>query len=296
MRIGSLFSGIGGLELGMEWAGVGHTVFQVEKEEFCRAILERHWPSAQRFTDIRLLRGRELPECDVLCGGFPCQDISFAGKGAGLAGERSGLWREWARVLGEMSAPPRYIVIENVSALRARGLGEVVLDLASLGYVSWWDCIPAAAVGAPHRRDRLFLLAYRDRERRREEKSLQAGRNFSSSSAHMAYPDVQRGDWRGTSSAGRQELAHGSVGRVCATRTIEPSVDRAVDGLPGRLDRWPARPGEPQYEWEFSRCTARGETKGRTKRLKALGNAVVPQVGYVVGRALLMLDDMLKNI
>ena len=198
--------------------------------------------------------------------------------------------------LAKCQPPPRYIVIENVSALRARGLGEVVLDLASLGYVSWWDCIPAAAVGAPHRRDRLFLLAYRDRERRREEKSLQAGRNFSSSSAHMAYPDVQRGDWRGTSSAGRQELAHGSVGRVCATRTIEPSVGRAVDGLPGRLDRWPARPGEPQYEWEFSRCTARGETKGRTKRLKALGNAVVPQVGYVVGRALLMLDDMLKNI
>ncbi|MBA3584923.1 MAG: DNA cytosine methyltransferase, partial [Gemmatimonadetes bacterium] len=95
---------------------------------------------------------------DVLCGGFPCQDLSYAGAGAGLAGARSGLWSEYARLIGELR--PRYVLVENVSALLARGLGTVLGDLAALGFDAEWDCIPASAVGAPHRRDRIWLVAY----------------------------------------------------------------------------------------------------------------------------------------
>lgn len=278
----------------MEWAGVGHTVFQVEKEEFCRATLARHWPNVPKFSDVLHVGASNLPECDVLCGGFPCQDISFAGKGAGLAGERSGLWREFRRIIVEC-APP-YVVIENVSALRARGLDSVVSDLAALGYVSWWDCIPAAAVGAPHRRDRLFLLAYRYGERQGHENALRPRRDGAiSSSSHMANPDVQRGDRSWSQGAGGQELAHRSLRREQCWRTSKPGMGRAVDGVPGRVDRWPARPGERQHEWEAPRCTAQGTTPNRTRRLKALGNAVVPQVGYVVGKALLMLKEMIQQ-
>jgi DNA (cytosine-5)-methyltransferase 1 len=163
LTVGSLFAGIGGFDLGFERAGM-RTLWQVEQSEFCRRVLERHFPDA-RFNDVRdvtgaptLSRATLLEYVDVLCGGFPCQDLSYAGKGAGIDGERSGLWSEYARIVGELR--PRYVVVENVSALLARGLGRVLGDLAALGYDAEWDCIPASAVGAPHRRDRLWLVAY----------------------------------------------------------------------------------------------------------------------------------------
>jgi DNA (cytosine-5)-methyltransferase 1 len=99
-----------------------------------------------------------VPYVDVLCGGFPCQDISLAGRGAGLAGERSGLWREFARLIGELR--PRYVLVENVPALTSRGLDVVLADLAACGFDAEWDHLPASAFGAPHRRDRIWLVAY----------------------------------------------------------------------------------------------------------------------------------------
>jgi hypothetical protein len=99
-----------------------------------------------------------VPYVDVLCGGFPCQDISLAGRGAGLAGERSGLWREFARLIGELR--PRYVIVENVPALTSRGLDVVLADLAACGFDAEWDHLPASAFGAPHRRDRIWLVAY----------------------------------------------------------------------------------------------------------------------------------------
>lgn len=162
LTIGSLFSGIGGLELGLEW-GLGdgaETIFQVEIEPYCRRVLEKHWPNTLRFEDIHGVGRSNLPRVDILCGGFPCQDLSLAGSGAGLDGSRSGLWREFARVIRELR--PRYVVVENVAALLARGLGRVLGDLAESGYDAWWDCIPASSVGAPHRRDRIFIVAYTD--------------------------------------------------------------------------------------------------------------------------------------
>lgn len=158
MRIGSLFSGIGGLELGLEWAGVGHTVWQVERDPFCRAVLARHWPDAERFEDVCTVGVANLAPVDVICGGFPCQDISYAGKGAGLDGARSGLWFEFARIVREMG--PRFVVVENVSALLTRGLDAVLGTLASLGYDAEWCCVRASDVGARHRRDRVFLIGY----------------------------------------------------------------------------------------------------------------------------------------
>lgn len=157
MRLLDLFSGIGGFSLGLEQAGF-ETVAFCEINPKCRHLLATHWPGVPCFDDITTLTGEQVGPVDAICGGFPCQDISFAGKGAGLAGERSGLWREYARLVRELR--PRFVIVENVSALLGRGLGDVLGDLAALGYDAWWDCIPASAVGAPHRRDRLWLVAY----------------------------------------------------------------------------------------------------------------------------------------
>jgi DNA (cytosine-5)-methyltransferase 1 len=152
-----LFSGIGGFSLGLERAGF-ETVAFCEISPKCRHLLAHHWPEVPIFPDITTLTGEMVGPVDAICGGFPCQDISFAGKGAGLAGERSGLWREYARLVRELR--PTFVIVENVSALLGRGLGDVLGDLAALGYDAWWDCIPASAIGAPHRRDRLWLVAY----------------------------------------------------------------------------------------------------------------------------------------
>lgn len=158
-----LFSGIGGFSLGLESTGGFRTAAFCEIDPYARRVLGRHWPDVPIFGDIRdvglagLLRaGVALP--DVVCGGFPCQDISLAGVGAGLGGARSGLWFEMLRVITETR--PAFAIIENVAALRGRGLDVVLGGLAAIGYDAEWHCIPAAAVGAPHRRDRVWIVAY----------------------------------------------------------------------------------------------------------------------------------------
>lgn len=151
IAIGSLFSGIGGLELGLGWAlseaGISHHVaWQVECEMFPRSVLARHWPEADRSVEDVCQAGQSnLVPVDVICGGFPCQDISLAGAGAGLAGERSGLWFQYLRVVCELR--PHYIVVENVSALLGRGLGVVLAGLAESGYDAQWRCVRAQRAG-----------------------------------------------------------------------------------------------------------------------------------------------------
>lgn len=160
LTIGSLFSGIGGLELGLE-RGIGNgarTIWQVEQSEYCRAVLAKHWPDATRYDDVRTVGRSTLAPVDVICGGFPCQDISYAGDGAGLLGERSGLWYEFARIVRELG--PRYVVVENVAALLVRGLDAVLGTLADCGYDAEWSVVSACSVGAPHMRRRLFIVAY----------------------------------------------------------------------------------------------------------------------------------------
>ena len=158
MNVLDLFSGIGGFSLGLERAGM-KTVAFCEIDRKAQLVLRKHWPTIPIFEDVSRLKGEDINEpVDVICGGFPCQDISLAGRGEGLDGKRSGLWYEFHRLIKEIR--PRYALIENVSALRSRGLDRVLGSLAKIGYDAEWHCIPASAVGAPHQRDRIWIVAY----------------------------------------------------------------------------------------------------------------------------------------
>jgi len=223
---GSLFAGIGGFDLGFDRAGLT-CKWQVEDNEYATRVLERHWPNVRRWGDIRTFppdtdstgleeresvesynesecpstkRSRGEWEVDVICGGFPCQDISYAGAGAGLDGERSGLFFEAIRVVRQLR--PRYVLLENVAAILTSGLSDVLGTLASLGYDAQWHCIQAADAGAPHIRDRVFVIASREGER------FRAGR-----------------DWRVARPSGSDWWA------------AEPSVGRVANGVPRRVDR-----------------------------------------------------------
>lgn len=166
-----LFSGIGGFSLGLERAGIRTLAF-CEIDPDCRTVLTDHWPAVPVFPDITELSYDFLGifgahEPNVLCGGFPCQDISYAKpKADGIAGERSGLWSEFARLIGELR--PDYAIIENVPALRSRGLVRVLRDLLAIGYDAEWHIISAAGVGAFHLRERIWIVAYAHGERRAE--------------------------------------------------------------------------------------------------------------------------------
>jgi DNA (cytosine-5)-methyltransferase 1 len=154
---GSLFSGIGGIDLGFEWAGID-TLWQVEIDPYCRNLLEMRFPNAARYEDVNKVGSHNLQPVDIISGGFPCQDISYAGKGAGIDGSRSGLWSQLHRVIGELR--PRFALIENVPALLKRGLDRVLSDLADIGYDAEWQVISAKDVGAPHLRKRVWIVAY----------------------------------------------------------------------------------------------------------------------------------------
>jgi len=207
LLVGSLFSGIGGLDLGLERAGM-HIAWQVEIDAYARRVLARHWPDVTRFRDVREVGAHHLSPVDLICGGFPCQDISDAGKKAGITGARSSLWKEFYRIVGELR--PRYVLVENVAALTGRGLGVVLADLAACGYDAEWQCLPASAFGAPHERARLFIVAYAD-------------------GAGLALRQVFGPD------AGAQLAA---FKRGCGPWwATEPAVGRMADGIPARVDR-----------------------------------------------------------
>jgi DNA (cytosine-5)-methyltransferase 1 len=218
MNVLDLFSGIGGFSLGLEWTGHFKTVGFCEVDDKAATILKRRWPDVPVFYDIRNLKKDMIhEEIDVICGGFPCQDISLIGKGAGLVGERSGLWYEMLRLVNEIR--PKYVIAENVAALRSRGLDEVLRSLASIGYDAEWHCLPAYSVGAPHRRDRIWIVAY---------------------------PVVQglERHARNGSNIGNQEQDGStrppclrSWGRPCGWWSTEPDVGRVAHGIPHRVDR-----------------------------------------------------------
>ena len=207
MTLGSLFAGIGGIDLGFERAGF-KTVWQVELNPYCRKVLARHFPNAERFEDVRTVGRHNLKPVDVIAGGFPCQDISNAGKRAGIDGERSGLWSEYARIIGELR--PRFVLVENVSALLGRGMGRVLGDLSTLGYDAEWEIISAADIGADHERERLWLIAYPAQEQRFY-KSLGILRE--------ARLSANRHQWRGSG----------------AWDEAAPKLCRMDDGIPDRV-------------------------------------------------------------
>lgn len=199
LHIGSLFSGIGGLELGLERAGLGHVVWQVEIDPERRAVLARHWPNAERYHDIRAVSGlikKSNHECDalehveVICGGFPCQDLSDAsrGRGGGIDGERSGLWREYLRVVSEVR--PAIVVVENVGGAAARKwLPALRGGLHVLGYRTRALRVDARDVGAPHRRSRVFVVGYADAQ-------AQPARAEHEEVARLRAPSSLGGNWR----------------------------------------------------------------------------------------------------
>lgn len=174
LTIGSLFAGIGGFDAAGEWCG-HRTIWTSEIDPYCVALLAERFPAAKQLGDISAIDWAHVERPDIITGGFPCQDISYAGKGAGLAGKRSGLWYEYARAIREVG--PRYVIVENVRALFTRGFDAVLGTLADLGYDAEWSMYGAADVGAPHRRHRVWILAYAQGANGRRE--LAAGREGS---------------------------------------------------------------------------------------------------------------------
>lgn len=224
----SLFSGIGGLDLGLERAGI-RTVGQVESDPWCRRVLAKHWPDVPRHDDVRTAADwwlkEERPHVDLIFGGFPCQDISNAGRRAGIDGERSGLWSEFHGLIRLLR--PRWVLLENVAAILGRGAGRVFGDLAAIGYDAEWDCVPAASVGAPHLRDRWFAIAYPD------------GDQYQSCSPPLGWtpPAVVLADTEGQRLALRPTQG-GRPGRSTGGGTALANADRP--GLEGRRLRWTA--------------------------------------------------------
>ena len=171
LKVLDLFAGIGGFTLGLEKTNLYETVAFCEWDKSCQKVLNKHWPNTYCYDDIKELTYRDgylysdsnevtgFTEIDVITGGFPCQDISYAGKGAGIEGERSSHWKHYWRLINEIK--PKAVIIENVAALRSRGLDVVLRDLNEVGYDAEWHCIPASHCGASHSRDRIWILAYR---------------------------------------------------------------------------------------------------------------------------------------
>lgn len=180
LTFGSLFAGVGGFDLGFERAGMT-CKWQVEINEHCSGILARDWPEAEQGRDVRTWTGEPV---DVICGGFPCQDISSAGRKAGIGGEKSGLWAEYFRIIRELR--PRIVVVENVSAILSRGLGVVLADLAGIGFDAGWKTFCSSEFGLPFMRRRVFVVAGTHGERK----------SIESIHAKVAgVPKASRHDW-----------------------------------------------------------------------------------------------------
>ena len=295
MKVLDLFSGVGGFSLGLERCGM-HTVAFCEVDKKCRQVLKKHWPDVPIYDDVRKLTYEQLKqdgisEIDLIAGGFPCQDISLAGQGAGITGTRSGLWTEFARLIGEIR--PRYAIVENVSALLGRGLDRVLGDLASLGYDAQWHCIPACAVGAPHQRDRVWIVAnarYRARGNKREIKVVVDGLCRYGRTETMADTNQKE-----SSRLSVRKSPENSRSGICGEDVSCPDSERCEkQQRPVTKDQ---RPGRPQLEcsnwWEIEPGVGRvvDGFPGRVDRLKGLGNAVVPQVVEFIGMAIMELNQ-----
>lgn len=326
LTVGSLFSGIGSLSLGLERAGM-RLIWVAEIEPYASAVLKKHHPDLPNHGDICGIDPARIEHPDVLCGGFPCQDISLAGKGAGLAGARSGLWFEYLRLIKAIQ--PKYAVIENVSALRSRGLDVVLGSLAEIGYDAEWHCIPAAAVGAPHRRDRVWIVAYPNGEAGRSEArhadAGTSGEEIRTGTSELgrcgeavADADGERLQERSerdgetqprfetslrhhlgrcrpyvadTSSKGLEvgELLAGVSGQA---QLAQQGQDVAVDGAAGGNEEW----DESYWAVEPGICRVVDGAASRVDRLRCLGNTVVPQVAEIVGRAVVADFDLRRAL
>lgn len=275
IKIGSLFSGIGGFELGLERAIPGSsTIWQVEQNKYCQQVLKKHWPDSIIYDDVRTVGVHNLEPVDIICGGFPCQDISLAGKQGGIHAKRSGLWWEMFRIISELSTRQKkpVVVLENVPNLITLGMSEVLGSLASIGYDSEWCIISAKQFGAPHLRKRVFIVAYPNSERsvqtrnggidseldisRRGKKIQQRGpQKQNISYTHGSLSQRNRLPFRMEK---KRIHTHNSFYRTGSSywgkTQAPPPVCRVDDGISNRLDK-----------------------------LIALGNAIVPQCSEWIG-------------
>ena len=250
MTFGSLFAGIGGIDLGLERAGM-QCRWQVENDRYCQRILAKHWPDVGRWDDVRTFPPAPAEDwtVDLIAGGFPCQDISIAAgkKRKYLDGQKSGLWFEMERIIGALR--PTIVIVENTPTLVTRGLDRILGSMASRGYDAEWEIISASAVGAPQLRERLFLLCYANNQRK-PAKSL----NAKTSRLPEIPNTIGRNDNNNIWTAQRQ----GMVSSAWNQGTDQPIVLGVADGVPNRVDR-----------------------------LRCLGNAVVPQVAEWIGRMIM---------
>jgi DNA (cytosine-5)-methyltransferase 1 len=243
VKVLDLFAGIGGFTIGLERAGFETAAF-CEIDPYAQKVLRKNWPGVPIYDDVRSITAERLASdgirVDVITGGFPCQDISVAGNQAGIEGERSGLWTECARLIGELR--PRYAIFENVTNLlngeRGDWFKRVLWDISSLGYDAEWHCIPASELGAHHHRDRVWIIAYPSGE------GLQRGQTARNYGENREEP--------------RDQLIAGFSGIQGSNWETEPDVGRVAHGVPSR-----------------------------SHRLKCLGNAVVPPIPELIGRAIL---------
>jgi DNA (cytosine-5)-methyltransferase 1 len=275
LTVGSLFAGIGGFDLGLERAGM-RVIWQSEIDPYASAVLRKHWPEVPNVGDIRSIRAGTVERPDVLCGGFPCQPFSHAGKQRGADDDRH-LWPEMCRVIGDLR--PAWVLGENVAGIIRMELDQVLFDLDALGYATRVFAIPAAGVDAPHRRERIWIVSC-DRDRDREStlpvdaevaglrgtvadadlKGLEGWDRARVPERADQWPVGPSGAWHVSDDGSRR----GEGSRSEVSRRPEPSrwlpepdVGRVAHGIPRRMDR-----------------------------LRCLGNAVVPQVVEVIGRAI----------
>jgi DNA (cytosine-5)-methyltransferase 1 len=221
--IGSLFSGVGGIELGLEKGIPGSkTIWQVEQDPFCQRVLAKNWPNAELFDDVNKVGKQNLSKVDIICGGFPCQGFSVSGHMQGLDHEKSNLWWQCHRIIRELR--PSVVVLENTPALLVRGALDVLGSLAKIGYDAEWSTITASSVGAPHRRDRVFIVCYPTRG---------ADQGRTAANADHGYAED-------TIPAGRQTApVHGAEDgeQFWRRNAPPPSLCRVDDGVPNRVER-----------------------------------------------------------
>ena len=300
--IGSLFAGIGGFELGLERAIPGaYTLWQVEQNTFCQKVLAKHWPQARIYDDVRNITKNNVQQVDILCGGFPCQDISVAGKGEGLNGKRSGLFWEFHRIIEELQ--PRAVIMENVAAINIRGLGTVLGSLSEIGYDAEWCTIRASDCGAPHHRARWFCIAYptysncsaeaEPRKKRESDRKSSEGYTPRKETTKRWQEHRRREAFHNTrycdlSSNPREDATYSNQERSPQqSRNSFPMEERRISKCRSSEDgRIHSRNYWERFPITSPLCRRDDGIPNRLDRIAALGNAIVPQCSEWIGKKL----------